>query len=390
VSPSGQYQAEANEANQTVHFVVTGDTNTALFAVPPTITVNNDGSGTAALNYTLAPLTSGSAQITVELVDNAGAANGGQDTSPTQTFTITANFVNDPPYFTHQGPNQEVNEDSALTTVPGWAVASPGNGNADKGETISYLVTSDSKPSLFAANGQPAVDSTGTLTFTPGLHTFGTATVTIVAVDNGGTANGGVNTSQPVTLTIKVDQINHPPTVANALPPVTVNEQTQAFDQVLTNLSHVFDDIDVDLGLGDKLTLSIAGDDNPSLVTGSLSSMDPASAALTLDFAALQFGVAHIDLRATDQAGATADDVLTVTVNAVNQPPSFTIGPNQQVIENAGPQMVSPWATGISPGPPNESSQTVKFAVTSDTNPSLFSVPPAIDSSGKLTYTAAP
>src|SRR5690606_2765431 len=58
--------------------------------------------------------------------------------------------------------------------------------------------------------------------------------------------------------------------------------------------------------------------------------------------------------------------------------------------EDAGPQTVSGWATGISPGPANEADQTVSFNIVSVSNPSLFSTLPAISPTGTLTYTPAP
>ena len=47
----------------------------------------------------------------------------------------------------------------------------------------------------------------------------------------------------------------------------------------------------------------------------------------------------------------SAPQTFTITVTAVNDAPSFTVGPDQTVIENAGPQTVAPWATAISAGP---------------------------------------
>ncbi|MBL9114244.1 MAG: CHRD domain-containing protein [Verrucomicrobiaceae bacterium] len=72
-----------------------------------------------------------------------------------------------------------------------------------------------------------------------------------------------------------------------------------------------------------------------------------------------------------------------------NVSPSFTKGSDQTVDEDAGPQTVSAWATSISPGPVNESAQTVSFAITGNTNPSLFSAGPAVATNGTLTYTPA-
>ena len=62
---------------------------------------------------------------------------------------------------------------------------------------------------------------------------------------------------------------------------------------------------------------------------------------------------------------------------------------DETVLEDAGAQSVPGWATAISAGPADESGQTLTFNVTGNTNTALFSVGPAVDSSGNLTYTPA-
>lgn len=79
---------------------------------------------------------------------------------------------------------------------------------------------------------------------------------------------------------------------------------------------------------------------------------------------------------------------VTITVNSVNDAPSFTRGADQTVTEDAGPQTVTAWATDISAGPPNESAQMLTFVVT-NSNTALFSAPPAIAPNGTLTYKPA-
>src|SRR5204862_8163907 len=88
--------------------------------------------------------------------------------------------------------------------------------------------------------------------------------------------------------------------------------------------------------------------------------------------------------------GALASDVatVTITVTAVNDAPSFAKGVDQTVLEDAGAQTVANWATSISTGPANESSQTVNFIVTNHNN-ALFSTKPVVSASGTLTYTPA-
>jgi hypothetical protein len=80
---------------------------------------------------------------------------------------------------------------------------------------------------------------------------------------------------------------------------------------------------------------------------------------------------------------------VTLTINAVNDVPSFTKGANRTTTEDAGIQSVAGWATNVSAGPANEASQTVSFLV-SNNNPALFSAQPAVAANGTLTYTSAP
>jgi len=191
-------------------------------------------------------------------------------------FTITVNSVNDAPSFT-RGANQTVDEDAAAQTVNNWATnisAGPAN---EAGQTVSFQITGNTNAALFSAG--PAVSSTGVLTYTPVANANGSATITLVIKDDGGTANGGVDTSAAQTFTI--------------------------------------------------------------------------------------------------------------TINSVNDVPSFTKGADQAVNNNAGAQTVANWATGISPGPANESGQTLTFQITNNTNAALFSAGPSVSSTGTLTYTPA-
>jgi uncharacterized repeat protein (TIGR01451 family) len=156
------------------------------------------------LTYTPAPDYFGPDSFTYRV--NDGALN-----SSLATVSITVLPVNDPPSFT-PGANQLVQQNSGAQSLPNWATnLSPGPAN-EAGQTLTFLV-SNSNPALFSA--QPAISANGTLTFTPALGAFGTATVTVVLRDNGGTANGGVDASAPQTFTIVV---NAPPVVSLVTP----------------------------------------------------------------------------------------------------------------------------------------------------------------------------
>ena len=60
------------------------------------------------------------------------------------------------------------------------------------------------------------MSSAGVLTYTSAPNAFGSADITLVLQDDGGTANGGVNTSAPQTITITVTPVNEAPTLTNA------------------------------------------------------------------------------------------------------------------------------------------------------------------------------
>ncbi len=90
----------------------------------------------------------------------------------------------------------------------------------------------------------------------------------------------------------------------------------------------------------------------------------------------------------SDGHGGTDTANVNVTINAVNDSPSFTKGADQTINEDAAAQTVNGWATNISAGQ-GESGQTVDFIVTNDNN-QLFSAQPAIAVNGTLTYKSAP
>ncbi|MEG4148807.1 choice-of-anchor Y domain-containing protein, partial [Microcoleus sp. Pol12B5] len=97
----------------------------------------------------------------------------------------------------------------------------------------------------------------------------------------------------------------------------------------------------------------------------------------------------NVSVNGSTSPFSSESETATITVNPVNDAPSFVKGVDPIASHNAGQQTVPGWATGISPGPANESAQTVSFQVVGNDNAALFSVPPAIDSLGQLTFTPA-
>ncbi len=223
----------ANESNQLLNFIVSND-NSNLFTIQPSIATNG------TVTFTPIPLTIGSANITVVLHDNGGTDNGGVDTSVAQIFVITIVPVNHPPSFT-KGADQIVNNYAGAQTRLNWAsnlLAGPAH---ESWQALDFIV-SNTKNSIFSSS--PAISTNGTLSFAPTANKYGVATVSVALHDNGGTANGGVDTSPTQTFFITV---NNPPSVSIITPtntslflypsPVTITADAYDVDGFVTNVT---------------------------------------------------------------------------------------------------------------------------------------------------------
>ena len=312
--------------------------------------------------------------------------NDGQVTSAAATIALTVMPVNDVPSFTGGG-DQAVNEDAGTQAVNAWATAISAGPANESGQLLDFIVGNDNN-ALFST--PPTISAAGVLNYTPAANANGVANVTVSLHDNGGTANGGVDTSAPQTFTITINSVNDAPsfikgadqTVLEGAPAQTVNPWASAISAGPADEA------------GQVVTFNVSNDNN------ALFSAQPAvspSGVLTYAVAASANGSAVVTLSLSDDGGTanggvdtSAAQTFTITVSGINDAPSFNAGPDQSVLEDAGAQTVNSWATAISPGPPNESGQTVSFNVTGNTNAALFSAGPAISPSGVLSYTPAP
>ena len=210
-------KGDPNESAQVLTFTVTNDNN-GLFSVQPGINAT-----TGNLTYTLAANANGLANVSVVLTDDGGTANGGDNTFATQTFTVTVTAVNDEPTFV-KGADQTINEDAGAQTVVGWATSLSKGPSNESAQTLTFTVTNNNN-GLFSV--QPSINATtGTLTYTPTAGASGIATVTVVLSDDGGTANGGDNSSTQ-TFTITVNSVNDEPSFVKGANQ-TVNEDAAA------------------------------------------------------------------------------------------------------------------------------------------------------------------
>ena len=338
---TGISTGSANEANQTLNFV-TSNSNASLFTTAPTI------DPTGRLTYTLAPNANGVATVTVNLKDNGGTANGGIDTSPASTFTITVNPVNDAPSFI-KGANQTISEDAGAQTIAGWATGISAGPADETAQTLNFLVNTDN-PSLFSV--APTIDpATGNLTYTAAPNANGTAIVTVQLRDNGGTELGGVDSSALQTFTINVTAINDAPVFTLPNPPTVSEDTTLAIagislrdvDSASSPLVVTLSVANGTLQLGNTAGLTItAGSNNSGSVafSGTLSDINAALSGLSYRGNLNFNGSDTLTLTANDQGNTGSGPIgidnrtLVLTVTAVNDAPVINVPGSQTVDED--------------------------------------------------------
>ena len=359
-------------------YTVTNVSNPSLFSATPAV----DTSGN--LTYTPAAMTSGTSTFAVKVQETGGTANGGKDTSVLQTFTITVNFVNQPPTFTVASGNPpSANENSGAQTVLSWAALPPDCRAMIPSRAIKqYNISNVSNPSLFSS--LPAVANNGTLTYTPATNTFGTSTFTVNVQDTGGTANGGQDTSAPQTFTITVNFLNKAPTFAATNPPVV----SQLSGPVTVPNWATFTP-----GLQGETVLAyhVGNLSNPSLFSA-LPAVDnngnlTYTPAGTVGTSTFTVNVQETGGTANGGQDTSSNQTFTISIAFVNQPPTFSAANPPSTNENSG--ALPRWPTGR-PSPlafrakhswPTTSPMSVRRPCSVPARP--------WDNSGKLTYTLA-
>jgi hypothetical protein len=135
------------------------------------------------------------------------ATSGGLDAEFAITYQggdgndVVLTAINTAPTFV-AGADATATDESGLQTIAVWATSiSPGL-PGEAGQPLHFAIAGNTNPALFAAG--PEIDAIGTLTFTPAPNAAGTAEITIVLQDDGGTAHDGSDSSGPQTFSITI------------------------------------------------------------------------------------------------------------------------------------------------------------------------------------------
>jgi len=380
VTPVNDAPVAANDAAQTPEGtpvsinVATNDTDVDGTVDPATVDLNlavagiqntnTTAQGTFTVNttgvVTFTPVAnfSGTATLTYRVNDNQGAS------SNTATITITIDSVNDPPVAANDVAT--TNEDVLVTInvlandtdIDGTVVAT----TVDLNPSVAGIQTT------FAATvGTFSVNTAGVVTFTPDANESGTAVANYTVNDNGGL------TSAPATITVTVNAVNDVPVAGNDA--ATTGEDNPVTFNIVTNDS----DPEGPLNLATiDLNTTVAGIQVTNTTTGGSFSVN-ATGDVTFTPVANFFGSTTLNYRVNDGSGLSSNvATITVTVTAVNDPPSFAAIADISVLRNSPQKTIT--ITGITAGPLE--SETLNLSATSG---NVALIPTA-----NVTYTSGP
>ena len=271
--------------------------------------------------------------------------------------TVTAIAAGDANTVTVATINQTVAADGVARTVPNFATGfSPGPANESAQTLLGYTVTVEAgKTGLFST--APAVANNGTLTYTPAVGGLGgSALITVVAQDSGGTANGGVDKSTN-TFTITVTHVNEAPvrtagTVAN----LTVLEDARATSLGLSGLAYSHGPAGETAQTLTYTVMAVPASTLGNVVLTDGTTVVAANTVYTLaQLQGMKFkpaanangGPATFSWKVQDDGGTanggvdTLTQSLTLTVTAVNDAPSFALRPRTTLTGLSNPKALA-------------------------------------------------
>ena len=324
-------------------------------ATDGTLTYNGDGT----FDYAPDPDFEGTENIRYTITDVQGA------TSDEAILRIFVDPVNDRPVGQpDSGVGYTTSEGTLLTTID----------VTDNDTDIDSPIDPTSAAIVaMPFNGSLVNNGDGTFDYTPDALYNGSDVFTYTITDDGGL------TSDPVTVTLTVTPVNDKP--------IATDDGGVGFEGVegaaFTTGDVTVNDTDPEDGTVNSSTVVIV--DDPA--SGSLVNNGDGTFDYTPD--ADTNGTDTFTYRVADSGGLLSDPAtVTLAIAAVNDPPTFTRGPNVSLLMNSGQVSIDDWASDVEPGPANESGQTVTFVLT-PADAGFFSEQPAIDAAGRLTFRVA-
>ena len=207
--------------------------------------------------------------------------------------------VNDQPTFNLAASHTSA-EGAGAQSQSGFA-SSIDLGANETTQTGTFTVTSNTVDSTLTFTTPPSISASGELTYEAATDAFGTGTFDVILKDDGGTANGGVDTSTTATFTISVTADNDAPVVDDATFSIAENALVGASVGTVS-----FSDVD-----GPSLSFSISGSDFSIDSSGNITVAQPLDFETTSSYS---LTVTVEDNHPTDSKSDTA----TITINILN------------------------------------------------------------------------
>ena len=403
-----------DENSMNLAFTVSTD-NDRLFSTAPSI------SPSGTLKFTTARDAFGEAIMRVTLTDDGSPPR----TSIAHTYSISIRPSNDPPVFDIRSnllgtavqecvapydPRGCTFADTAPScshSFPNWfynvAPGNPGNNPGPSSEPfqgLTFSVSVDTNAAdLFAV--PPSIDAAGTLSFVTkvGANTPSPVTLTVTAMDDGATVQGGVMLGQATcpgsdttvkTMLLEIRPVNNPPCFTCGS-----NKEVLEDSGPATFLSAVTDIVS---GPDDEKTQTLAFTLTPAKpqLFSSPPQIDASTGTLTFTPAPNQCGSTVVQVQLDD--GQPSNNVhactFTISIVPVNDRPTFDGRGEVNVDEDSG-STCQTWIKTASAGPLESfdlgtcDRQTVRYELSND-NEELFLVQPTMSSAGELCFHAAP
>ena len=230
-------------------------------------------------------------------------------TSQSISFTTSSN---NPPTFAVS--NITVDEDDPETTEVGWASGFD-DGDAEVTQNLTLTLISNDHPEYF--DGDVTITQGGDITFTPAADYFGVATLEAALTDD-----GPGNAFSTESFTISINPVDDPPTIAPEDLVLAEDDGTINLSNWLNfdpgfNETEELEEIYVEVLTNESLFTSFTEGDLNNLVHDEIS----------FTLADNAFGVATFEVTAYEPDFDNVTAIVTITVNAVDDPPVFVNSP---------------------------------------------------------------
>ena len=301
---------------------------------------------------------------------------------------------------------------NGIATVTSWTLGSTAGANtmtatASGLNTVTFDATASEAATTTGLSAEPTTSLEGeAVTFTANVTSGGgTPTGQVSFRDNGVEIGQGTLTAGAATFTTSALTAGTHPITAHYLGDGTFGTSASSQLDYSVAAANVAPSAQADaFNVDEDATLTVAADgvlgndddDDGDDLTAQLV-LGPANAlSFTLSSDGSFTYTPEPDFNGSDSFTYQANDgqtnsniaTVTITVDPVNDDPGFTAGGDvstSSLLTSVLGESHAGWASGVSPGPPDESGQTVSLEITTDAD-AAFQTTPEIDSAGNLTY----